>query len=95
MDLHRIVGKEMKKSGGQARVVKVPEKCRLSQKGLEELKEEIAAMIKNDGTLPGALDYKTSRRYWCKGISAGFTPSENPEKKQSGIGKITDDDRDI
>ena len=42
MNLHNIVRKEMKKSGGEAKVTKVSEKCRLSQEGLNELKEESA-----------------------------------------------------
>ena len=93
-NLHNIVRKEMKKSGGEARVVKVQEKCRLSQEGQNELKEESAGMRKNDGTLYGALDYNTSRKYWCRGNSVGFTPSVNLEKTQSGPEEKTDDDRD-
>lgn len=85
----------MKKSGGEARVVKVQEKCRLSQEGRKELAEERAGMRTNDGTLYGALDYNTNRRYWCKGVSAGFTPSANLEKTQLELEKTTDDDRDI
>ena len=46
MNLHSIVRKEMKKSGGEARVVKVQEKCRLSQEGQNELKEESAGWEK-------------------------------------------------
>ena len=90
-DLHRIVRNEMKKSGGEAKVTKVPDKCRLTQEGLEELKEEIAGMRTNDGTLYGALDYNKSRRYWCRGISAGITPSVNSEKTQSGTEEKADD----
>lgn len=85
----------MKKSGGEAKVTKVPEKCRLTQEGLKELEEEIAGMRTNDGTLYGALDYNPSRKYWCRGISAGFTPSANLEKTQLELEKTTDDDRDI
>ena len=95
MNLHSVIRKEMEKSGGEAKVTKVPEKCRLTQEGLEKLKEEIAGMRTNDGTLYGALGYNTSRKYWCKGISAGFTPSANSEKTQSGLEEKTDDDRDI
>lgn len=94
MNLHNIVRKEMKKSGGEAKVTKVSEKCRLSQEGLNELKEVSAGMRKNDGTLYGALDYNTSRKYWCRGNSVGFTPSVNLEKTQSGPEEKTDDDRD-
>lgn len=47
---------------------------------------------KNDGTLYG--DYNTSRKYWCRGNSVGFTPSVNSEKTQSGAEEKTDDDRD-
>ena len=95
MNLHNIIRKEMKKSGGKAKVTKVSEKCRLTQEGREELKQERAGMRTNDGTLYGALDYNTNRRYWCKGISAGFTPSANLEKTQLELEKTTDDDRDI
>ena len=94
MNLHSVIRKEMKKSGGEAKVTKVPEKCRLTQEGREELKQERAGMRANDGTLYGALDYNTSRKYWCKGISAGFTPSANSEKKQSVPEEKTDKDRD-
>ena len=94
MNLHNIIRKEMKKSGGEAKVTKVSEKCRLTQEGLREFQEEIAGMRKNDGTLYGALDYNRSRKYWCRGISAGFTPSVNSEKTQSGPEEKTDDDRD-
>ncbi len=95
MNLHRIIIKEVEiPSDGKAKVTKVPEKCRLSQEGLNELKEESAGMRKNDGTLYGALDYNTSRKYWCRGNSVGFTPSVNSEKTQSGPEEKTDDDRD-
>lgn len=77
----------MEKSGGEARVVRVPKECRPTQESLRELGEEIAAMRTNDGTLYGDLDYNTSRRYWCRGISAGFTLSANSEKTQSGLEK--------
>lgn len=43
MNLHRIIIKEVEiPSNGKAKVTKVPEKCRLSQEGLNELKEESA-----------------------------------------------------
>ena len=91
MNLPRIVRKEMKKSNGKAKVTKVPEKCRLTQEGLKELKEEIAGMRTNDGTLYGALDYNTSRKSWCRRFQAGFTSSVNSEETQSGTEKKTDD----
>jgi len=80
----KIIRKEMKKSGGEARVVKVQEKCRLSQEGRKELAEERAGMRTNDGTLYGALDYNASRKSWCRRFQAGFTPSVNSEETQSG-----------
>lgn len=92
MNLHSIIRKEIEiPSNGEAKVTKVPKKCRLTQEGLQELREEMAGERTNEGTLYGALDYKKSRRYWCRGISAGFTPSVNSEETQSGTEEKTDD----
>ena len=89
MNLHRIIKKEVEiPSNGEAKVTKVPEKCRLTQEGLEELKQERAGMRTNDGTLYGALD---SRKYFCRGSSARFSPSVNSEETQSGTEEKTDD----
>ena len=89
MNLHRIIKKEIEiPSNGEAKVTKVPEKCRLTQEGLEELKQERAGMRTNEGTLYGALD---SRKYFCRGSSAGLTPSVNSEETQSGTEEKTDD----
>lgn len=92
MNLHSIIRKEIEiPSNGEAKVTKVPEKCRLTQEGLKELEEEIAGMRTNDGTLYGALDYNTRRKSWCRGISTGFTPSVNSEETQSETEEKTDD----
>ncbi len=49
MNLRRIIRKEMAKSNGAARVVKVPQKCRPTQESLRELETEIAAQLnRND-----------------------------------------------
>ena len=89
MNLHSLIRKEIEiPSNGEAKVTKVSEKCRLTQEGLEELREEMAGERTNDGTLYGALD---SRKYFCRGFSARFAPSVNSEETQSGTEEKTDD----
>ena len=47
MNLHSIIKKEIEiPSDGKAKVKKVPKKCRLSQEGQNELKEESAGWEK-------------------------------------------------
>lgn len=92
MNLHSIIKKEIEiPSNGKAKVTKVSEKCRLTQEGLQELREEMAGERTNEGTLYGALDYNTSRKSWCRRFQAGITPSVNSEKTQSGTEEKADD----
>lgn len=61
MDLKSILAKEIAKSGGQAKLVKVPESRRPTSESLKKLDREIAAQISANEAMRSRSMQRASR----------------------------------
>lgn len=64
MSISKVLAKEMNKSGGKARVVKVPANRRPTAESLRKLEREIAAQINSNEVMRSRSLQKASQKTW-------------------------------